>query len=399
MGRAPGLAPSTTWLHRWIYTLAAGLLFAAVSLRAILIFQPTPYVGRVLLILGAWLALFMGDFFLSRRRSWLTILFLTLEAGLTLYTLIASNEDFFAFLFVIIDMQAMQRFSPRWVALLIGLFALLTYFSLVGVDGVLQALALALIYAGVGAFMAAYIWSVHRAGVAREQQQALVEELQAANQQLELHARQQEQLAAAQERLHLARELHDSVTQTIFSMTLAAQSAQLLLERDRTQVSAQLDRLDELASGAMAEMQVLISQLAPSGEAGGGFLANLQRHLQERRRLDGLAVELAVEGDGALGPAEASGLFRIAREALNNIVKHAGVSQAVVRLHFTEPFWMQIEDCGLGFDPDQSRQKGRLGLPGMSERAAEIGWTLRVESAHGQGTRVRVERSSGGEKK
>jgi signal transduction histidine kinase len=388
----PSASPSRAWLHRWIYYLAAGLMFAAAALRAFLIFRDSPYLVRLLLLLAVWLLLFLGTSFLSPRVPWSAAIFLGLQTGLVVFLLVAAKQDFFAFLFAIMGMQAMQRYSPIVVSVLIGLSGVLIFATLVALMGALQALALSLSYTAVGAFLAAYIWSTRRAGIVQEQQQALVGELQAANRQLEVHASQQERLSAGRERQRLARELHDSVTQTIFSMTLTTQSALLLLERDRAQVTGQLDRLDQLAAGALAEMQELISRLAPQAIAGGGFVAALQQHLQERLKLDDLSVTLNVEGDRALEPAEQTGLFRIAQEALNNIVKHARVSQAVIRLHLAEPFWMEIEDRGTGFDAKRSTDHGRVGLAGMRERAAEIGWSLRVESAPGSGTRIRLEK-------
>jgi signal transduction histidine kinase len=393
----PSADPNRTWLHRWIYYLTAGLLFSAAALRTYFIFKDTPYLGKALLLLAAWLLLFLGNIILSRRLAWSTILFLVLEASLILYLLVASGQDFFAILFAILGMQAMQRYSPQVVTILISICAVLTFLALVGRIGLLQALALTLIYSAVGAFMAAYIWSARRAGMAQEQEQKLVEQLRAANEQLEFHARQQEQLAAGRERQRLARELHDSVTQTIFSMTLTTQSALLLLERDPAQVTGQLDRLDQLAQSAMSEMQELISRLAPQTVSGGGLACALQSHIDERLRMNNLEVSLEVNGNGTLAPAEEAGLFRIAQEALNNVVKHAGIRQAVIRLQLDETPWMEIVDEGTGFDRQQVEGGGRMGLAGMSERAAEIGWQIGVESAPGAGTRIRVEKKQAGE--
>ena len=218
-------------------------------------------------------------------------------------------------------------------------------------------------------------------------------QLQQANQKLEFHAHQQELLITGRERQRLARELHDSVTQTIFSMTLTTQSALLLLARDRSRVSGQLDRLDQLAQSAQAEMRTLISHLFPVPVTGGDFVNALQRHLEDRRRLDSLVVTLEVQGYQPFEPAEEVNLFRIAQEALNNIVKHAGVQQAVIRLHRSELPWMEIEDHGIGFDPQRIAAGGRMGLASMGERANEIGWTLQVDSAPGFGTRIRVEKN------
>ncbi len=288
----------------------------------------------------------------------------------------------------------MQLYTPKVTAVLIGLSALLTLISLIQPLGVLQALALMFVFTAGSVFLAVYIGSARRARLIQHQQQTLVKELQEANYQLESYAQQTRFLAAGRERQRLARELHDSVTQTIFSMTLTTQSALLVLDRDRQQVVAQLDRLDQLAQSALTEMQVLISELAPETPSGGGFLAALKQHLEDRHRLDNLSVTLAVEGDRRLDLAEEASLFRIAQEALNNVVKHAGTSEAALRLHLAEPIWMEIEDCGAGFDPQQAISGGRVGLAGMRERAAEIGWTLAIESAPGQGARIRVEKGA-----
>ncbi len=219
-------------------------------------------------------------------------------------------------------------------------------------------------------------------------------ELQETNRQLQAYSKQLEQLAVTRERHRLARELHDSVTQTIFSMTLTTQSALLLLDRDPRQASAQLDRLHQLSQSALAEMRVLISELRPEKVAEGGLVAALRRHLADHRVSEGLAVTLEVEGGQPLRPAEEQGLFRIAREALNNIVKHAQASQARIGLHLKEPLWLEIEDQGQGFDLERARDSGHIGLSSMGERAAEIGWNLRIITTPGAGTRVRVEKTS-----
>jgi signal transduction histidine kinase len=372
-------------------------LFGAAALRAYLIFQDAPFLGWVLLVLAGWLALFIGDVFLGRRLAWSTAVFITAEAGLIMLLLLTTEQDFFACLFAILGMQAMQRYSPRVVGALMGLSALLIFGALFERVGFMQALALALVYTTLGAFMTAYIWSARRAGVAQEQEQKLMEELQVANERLEFHTRQQEQLAAGHERQRLARELHDSVTQTIFSMTLTTQSALLLLDRDPSQVAGQLDRLNQLTESAISEMQELISRLAPQAVSGGGLVGALQYHLEERRRIDNLEVILEVDGNEPFDPSEEAGLFRIVQEALNNVVKHAGVPRATVRLHLSESAWMEIEDHGVGFNPQQN-PGGGMGLAGMRERAAEIGWCLQVESKPEEGTRIRLERSLEGGK-
>jgi signal transduction histidine kinase len=379
-----------TWLHRWIYLLAAGFMFAAVLLRTILVFQGSSLLGKGLILLAAWLLAYVTSILLAGRLVWVSTLLIGLEILLVLALLLITQTDFFAFLFAIVGMQAMQQYTSKAAAILIGLCSVITFISLIQPYGLIQALALTLANMALSAFLMAYIQSARRAQVIQERQQALAGELRGANLRLERYSQKIQQLAAGRERQRLARELHDSVTQTIFSMTLTTQSALLLLDRDREQVGAQLDRLDQLAQGALSEMQLLISELAPEARVGGGFLAALQQHLADRQRMDALSVRLEVEGSQVLTWSEEASLFRIAQEALNNIIKHAQTSEALLRLHLDEPFSMEIVDQGVGFNPQEAVGSGRVGLAGMRERATEIGWVLQVESTPGHGTRVRV---------
>jgi signal transduction histidine kinase len=382
------------WLHRRIYYLASGFMFAAAALRAYLVFKESLLLNQILLLLGAWLLTFIVNALLAQKFPWLSTLLIGLEVFTILQLLRLSHTDFFAFLFAISSMQAMQQFTVKEASVWIGLTTLLTFLSLYQPFGIFYAIAIAVVFFGGSVFLVTYIGSTRRASLIQQQQQALVIELEQANRQLESSSHQLQQLAAGRERQRLARELHDSVTQTIFSMTLTTQSALMLLERDRSQVAAQLERLDQLARSSLSEMQVLISKLAP--ENTGGFVSALQQHLDERRRLDNLSVNLDVDGSQPLTAAEEQSLFRIAQEALNNIVKHAGVTQAAIHLHLDGQPWLEIEDQGIGFDPQQAKGGGRVGLVSMQERAAEIGWSLREDSSPGNGTRIRVRKDSGG---
>jgi signal transduction histidine kinase len=295
-------------------------------------------------------------------------------------------------LFPVLSMQIMHRLNPRPGAIWVALFSPLMLLPLVKIYGAANGITFALVYTAGDFLLASYALAIRRAQAARAHNQALGQELQKKNRQLQASSKRLEQLAVARERQRLARELHDSATQTIFSMTLTTQSALLLLDRDPTRVGAQLDRLNQLAQGALSEMHTLISELNPQKVAEGGLAAALRQHLTERQLPEDLSVSLEVEGAERLGSREEQGLFRIAQEALNNIVKHAHASQACIRLHLVEPFWMEIEDRGQGFDLRQARNGGRVGLASMSERAAEIGWDLRVITSPGAGTRIRVEK-------
>lgn len=399
---------SAGWSYQWIFYLTVCFLLGAVALRSLLTYWDSPVLSQLLGLLALWLILLAAsETVLSLKWPQYFQLYLIPQIALVCVLLFKpelTEYDYFALLYAILSMQVMQRFSVQTGVVWMGVFFLLTALPIGMIEGLFQGLALALTYTAVNVFLGFYALATQRAQQARAQNQALAQELREANAQLQAYSTQFEQLAVARERSHLARDLHDSVTQTIFSMTLTTQSALLLLERDPSQVKAQLDRLNELAQSALAEMQVLISKLRPAQVAEGGLEAALRRHLAERHLPEGLAVALELESDplARLTPAEEQSLFRIAQEALNNTVKHAGASQAYIRLHLVEPLWMEIEDNGQGFDLKQTEQAreriagGQVGLVSMGERAAEIGCKLQIVTSAGAGTRIRVERSTAG---
>lgn len=251
---------------------------------------------------------------------------------------------------------------------------------------------MALLYGGACLFSGGYAHLIHRAEDARRENQRRFDQLQAAHREIQGYATQREELAAERERSRLARELHDSVTQTVFSMNLTAQSARILLDKDINQVDAQLDRLQKLAKSAMNEIQLLVTQLQPESAVGEGLVAALQRIIAERRALDGLNIALEVISIRDLAGPVTAGLYHIILEALNNVAKHAGTGEATVRLNLVaNPACVEIEDKGVGFDlHDAQSRPGHLGLVGMFERACELGWSLSVESHPGRGTRIQI---------
>jgi signal transduction histidine kinase len=196
--------------------------------------------------------------------------------------------------------------------------------------------------------------------------------------------------AVTAERSRLARELHDAVTQTLFSASLIAEALPRVWQELPDEGLEGLEELRQLTRGALAEMRTLLLELRPAALTEKP-LGELFRHLTEamtsRTRVP---IGLSVEGHSFLPAAQQIALYRIAQEALNNMAKHAGASEASVELR-CQPGLVAlcIADDGLGFDPRQVRPD-RFGMGVMRERAEGISALLDVRSRPGEGTRVLV---------
>jgi signal transduction histidine kinase len=201
------------------------------------------------------------------------------------------------------------------------------------------------------------------------------------------------ELSIVEERNRVARELHDSVSQRLFGVVLAAETAGELLDRDTAAARAQLERARELAQGAMEELRSLIFELRPAALADEGLSAALRKHLAILRRVHDMDIALRVAGTPRLGPAADSQVFRIAQEAVNNALRHAGARRIAVALDARDGrFTLRVEDDGEGFDPAAPALRARrLGLTSMEERARALGGTLEIESRPGAGTSVTLE--------
>lgn len=386
--------PVTNRSFQWIFYLVASFYLGTVFLRSILIYGGDPELIPLLGMLFIWAALFAGEPFISRKWPNYVPFYLLVQTGLV-FALLASPgyTDFFANLLAILSMQVMQHFNTRiWLAWMGACVLTMTMLLMKTYGG--QTYALVLIYTAGNVFYGFYAQATRRAQAIHTENLVLVHDLQEANQKIQAYSNRMEQLVVARERNRLARDLHDSVTQTVFSMTLTTQSALLLLERDPGRIGAQLDRMNQLARNALSEMQLLISELKPEETGKEGMITTLRNYLSSGYFPENLSVDLDVVGERSLGFDEEQGLFHIIQEALNNVMKHAHASRAQVRVHLTEPMWIEIEDHGKGFDLEQALNSGRVGLSSMRERAAEIGWDLHVSTSPEAGTCIRVEKMS-----
>ncbi|MEO3795620.1 GAF domain-containing sensor histidine kinase [Nonomuraea sp. B10E15] len=197
------------------------------------------------------------------------------------------------------------------------------------------------------------------------------------------------ELAMLEERNRVAHELHDAVTQKLFSLRLTAQAAQAMLDKAPGKVAPELERVQRLAGEALTELRAVIVELRPAELDRHGLSETLRKHV---RMLDRLHPSLVVFECGELPPLDPAvevAALRVAQEALHNALRHSEASRVSVRLAYEEgKLVLTVEDDGRGFEQADSRG---LGLASMRDRAESVGGVMTVESAPGRGTMVCVE--------
>lgn len=199
---------------------------------------------------------------------------------------------------------------------------------------------------------------------------------------------QTQELVSLQERQRLARELHDSVSQTLYGIGLGAYTAREALESDPEQAMASIDYVLTLAEAGLAEMRALIFELRPESLEKEGLVAALTKQVAVLRTRYKLTVEADLGEEPNLSLEMKHALYRIAQEAFHNIVKHARASTVVLRLtEQANEIILEVRDNGRGFDPE-GLFPGHLGLRSMHERVTKMGGTLSIVSVAGQGTCV-----------
>lgn len=247
-----------------IGTAAMYLTFTAVVARTLAVKEIRPLLSWYLGLELVYILLFTVFIWRHELPRWLFHLYLGIQCALVLKMLsLCPDFDFVVVLFLILAYQVSLAFTGwnRWIW--ISFLVLLTAGSLIFFLGWIKGLALALTTMAAEIVLPAYVMVNHETELAQARSQQLLNELQDTHQQLQRYADQVEELAAIQERNRLASELHDTVSQLIFSINLTARSAQLLLERDPARVPQQLNLLQEMTSSALGQLRSLITQMRP----------------------------------------------------------------------------------------------------------------------------------------
>jgi signal transduction histidine kinase len=203
---------------------------------------------------------------------------------------------------------------------------------------------------------------------------------------------QAQEASVLQERQRLARDLHDSVTQSLYSLTLLAEGGRRLVKAGTLESAEDyFADLRQIALQSLKEMRLLIYELRSPVLEQEGLVGALQQRLDAVEGRTGVETRLLVEEEGQLAAPVEEALYRIAVEALNNILKHAAATSVMVQVRINdERAELEIVDDGRGFDPEAITDQGGMGLVTMRERTERLGGTLTILSAPGEGTKVEV---------
>ncbi|MFF9090676.1 GAF domain-containing sensor histidine kinase [Streptomyces sp. NPDC014991] len=205
------------------------------------------------------------------------------------------------------------------------------------------------------------------------------------------------ELTIAEERSRLAHELHDAVSQKLFSLRLTAQAAAALVDRDPARAKDELHQVAALAAEAADELRAAVVELRPAALDEDGLVATLRTQVQVLDRAHTARVTFTGSGFRALPAAQEEAMLRVAQEALHNALRHSGAARVDVSVRRRGcGAVLRVTDDGVGFDPTSVRRAGRhLGLVSMRDRASGVGGTLTVESAPGKGTTIEMEAPGG----
>ncbi|WAU80537.1 GAF domain-containing sensor histidine kinase [Streptomyces sp. Qhu-G9] len=201
------------------------------------------------------------------------------------------------------------------------------------------------------------------------------------------------ELTIAEERSRLAHELHDAVSQKLFSLRLTAQAAAALVDRDPDRAKGELHQVATLAAEAADELRAAVVELRPAALDEDGLVATLRTQIQVLDRAHTARVTFDSRSVRALPAAQEEAMLRVAQEALHNALRHSGGARVDVTLERRgQGAVLRVSDDGAGFEPRATRRAGRhLGLVSMRDRTNGVGGTLRVESAPGKGTTIEME--------
>lgn len=378
--------------REWWMIAMVFMLTGAATLR-VLTGPCPPWFPRVYLMYGctAFLLIMIGNMWLWDNNKALLHVAIALQACIVSVLIIVVNKESASLMYLAAGVQAYVLFEWRYGIIWQAFLCLALITSLVFIYGWFGGLTASAIYIAAFMFCSLFVFLLEQQEAETRRSQTLLQELREAHQQLQLYAAQEQQNAINKERNRIASELHDSVTQMLFSMNLMTKTALVMTVDTNDAIREPLHQIQSLAQDALAEMRYLIFQLRDD-ERNKGLLPALRNHIEAVHKRHQLNIDLDVEHEPPLSEQQAHTLFRIIQEALNNIVKHAKTLRAGIMMQVTpELLTLLIKDEGVGFDLEKADRPCHMGLRNMEERAQAIGADFSLRSLAGQGTTIELQ--------
>lgn len=250
-----------------IVAISNYILFGIVALRAVFTYNHHAVLIPLLVLLAVfWLLLVTEPYLAHRWRAYRWSYFVVQTVLVAGMAFLVPTFDFLWGLFIVLASQAYMELPRRAALIGMSVWIIIAGGFLMTALGLALGLAILLNYIAVSIFMISFASASWQAEVARNESAALLSDLQTAHAQLQDYTDRAEELSAVRERNRVTRELHDSVNQSIFSITLTAEAARTMLDRDPARVPPYLDQLQEMTTHALAQMRSLIGQLRPKSD-------------------------------------------------------------------------------------------------------------------------------------
>ncbi len=371
-----------------IATFVSYLMITAVSLLGISEYPDAR--SQTIPVLALFFLLMFVQPLLPPSRKGLSTIYITLQLLLmvALY-FIVPLVDYWAILLIPTIIYAVHVFRLEVGLIWVAIFS--TVVSIIIVDR--HGFGVALVYFAAYVFFASYAFLLEKTEKTQAESQQLLAELQKSNRKLTELAFNAEELATIKERNRLARELHDSVTQSLYSLTLlSAGWRRLAVKGQLASVEDSFAEIEEVAQHALKEMRLLIYELRPPALEKEGLQGALHHRLNAVEKRAGVEAHLVTDEVLDLPPEVEEALYAIAVEALNNSLKHAAATSVTVQLQTQDGcVKMEVVDNGRGFDPRRIEETRGMGLKSMRERVEQLDGALEIVSMPGAGASIKVE--------
>jgi signal transduction histidine kinase len=374
--------------RNFVASFVSYLMITAISLLGITEYPEKR--GQTIPFLALFFLLMILQPLLPPNRKVVSTIYLTVQMlMMVILYFIVPQVDYWAILLIPSIIYAMHAFSLEVGFIWVAIFT--TVVSIIIVDR--HGFGVALVYFAAYVFFASYAFLLEKMDKSQLESQQLLSELQKSNQKLEELASNAEELAKIKERNRLARELHDSVTQSMYSLTLlAAGWRRLAAKGELASPEDSFAEIEEVAQQALKEMRLLIYELRPLALESEGLQGALHHRLSAVEKRAGVEARLITDDIINLPEAVEEALYAIAIEALNNALKHAAATSVTVKLHASDSrILMEVIDNGHGFDPLQAKESRGMGLKSIRERVDHLNGKLDIISKPDAGTNVKVE--------